>query len=231
MHNKKKRSGSGSGGGGFASAAMQSLATKTFPYAGPLRPGKQSPQRVVIEENVLVKPDYWQTGTPSRASKPLLPWMIEVKSVDEIAKMRRSGVLARHVLDMAGRMVRAGITTDAIDARVHEEIIAVRGNAVILESKCCVAESARVHVCDLQQRVSWKQNHPNRRRLNRSWVHLELVGVVDSFAKTQRLDLVCACTFRAAYWNTRALVVTPEWSVSIPAQLSRLSQIVLHVRQ
>jgi hypothetical protein len=125
MHNKKKRGGGG-GGGGFASAAMQSLATKTFPYAGPLRPGKQSPQRVVLDENVLVKPDYWQTGTPSRASKPLLPWMIEVKSADEIAKMRKSGALARHVLDMAGRMVRAGITTDAIDARVHEEIIAVR---------------------------------------------------------------------------------------------------------
>jgi methionyl aminopeptidase len=124
MHNKKKRG--ASGGGGFASAALQSLATKTFPYAGPLRPGKQSPQRIVLEENVLVKPDYWQTGTPSRASKPLLPWMIEVKTADEIQKMRQSGALARRVLDLAGRMVRAGITTDAIDARVHQEIIAVR---------------------------------------------------------------------------------------------------------
>jgi len=51
--------------------------------------------------------------------------MIEVKSAAEIEKMRESGRLARHVLDLAGRMVEPGVTTDEIDAAVHNEIIKV----------------------------------------------------------------------------------------------------------
>lgn len=129
MHNNnneksKKKRGSG-GGGGFA-GALQELQAKTFPYAGILRPGKQTKQRVVLDESII-KPDYWQSGTPSASSKkPLLPWMVEVKTADEIVKMRAAGKLARHVLDFAGRAVAAGVTTDAIDALVHEEIIKVR---------------------------------------------------------------------------------------------------------
>lgn len=131
MHNnnssdkkKKKKSSNGGGGGGFASA-LQQLQSKAFPYAGELRPGKQSPQRVVLDASI-VKPDYWQTGTPrSGSKKPLLPWMIEVKTAEEIVKMREAGRLARHVLDTAGRAVAPGVTTDYIDSLVHEEIIKV----------------------------------------------------------------------------------------------------------
>ena len=35
--------------------------------------------------------------------------------------MRAAGRVAREVLDIAGRMVAPGVTTDAIDAVVHEE--------------------------------------------------------------------------------------------------------------
>lgn len=117
LYKKAKRS----SGGGFGGS---STTTTSFPYAGDIRPGKLSPQRVVLNEEI-VKPDYWDTGVP-KSSSPMLPWMIEVKSDHEIARMRESGVLARHILDMAGRAVTPGITTDEIDTIVHDEIVKVR---------------------------------------------------------------------------------------------------------
>lgn len=39
--------------------------------------------------------------------------------------MRAAGKVAREVLDAAGRLVRPGITTDEIDAFVHEETLKV----------------------------------------------------------------------------------------------------------
>lgn len=49
--------------------------------------------------------------------------MIEVKTSDEIEKMRAAGRVAREVLDIAGRAVKVGITTDEIDNIVHEETL------------------------------------------------------------------------------------------------------------
>jgi Xaa-Pro aminopeptidase len=102
-------------------AALRNL---SFQYAGSVRPGKQSPQRVVLDESI-VKPDYWKTGKPS-APRPMLPWVVEVKTPVEIEKMRKSGRLAREILDMAGRAVLAGVTTDEIDTLVHNRIVEVR---------------------------------------------------------------------------------------------------------
>jgi methionyl aminopeptidase len=73
----------------------------------------------------IVKPDYAQTGRPS-APKPMLPWVIEVKTSSEIEKMRKAGRLAREILDMAGRAVLTGVTTDEIDTMVHNTIVEVR---------------------------------------------------------------------------------------------------------
>lgn len=111
------------GSGGFGNV-VKDLMSSTFPYTGPLRPGNKSPQRVVLEESI-VKPDYWQTGLPTKGKARLLPWMIEVKTADEIVKMRAAGKLARQVLDLAGRTVRPGITTDEIDTVVYNEIVQV----------------------------------------------------------------------------------------------------------
>jgi methionyl aminopeptidase len=107
---------------GFAGAVLRDLQTSRFPYAGDVRPGQQTPQKVVLDESI-VKPDYWQTGAPSRPSKLALPWMIEVKSPEEIEKMRASGKLAREILDLAGRAVQPGVTTDEIDQIVHQAIL------------------------------------------------------------------------------------------------------------
>ena len=127
LHEKKRTKGSGGGFGSVVKDMMSSssAATKTFPFTGAIRPGNQSPQRVVVEEGIM-KPDYWQTGVPLKTKKGLLPWMIEVKTSEEIIKMKEAGKLARRVLDMAGRAVRPGITTDEIDAMVHDETIKVR---------------------------------------------------------------------------------------------------------
>jgi hypothetical protein len=115
--------------GGFGNA-VKDLMSSTFPYTGPLRPGNKSPQRVVLDESI-VKPDYWQTSIPKQGTPRLLPWMIEVKTPEEIVKMRAAGKLARQVLDLAGRAVRPGITTDEIDTIVYNEIVQVRANGIV----------------------------------------------------------------------------------------------------
>ena len=128
--NKKKKKSSGgppvSSSKGFA--GMGAIATDDsvdrFPYAGSVRPGTQSPQRRIIVSASDVVPDYALDGRPKKGSNsPLLPWVIEVKKPDEIEKMRESGKLARHILDLAGRAVKPGIATDEIDTIVHEAII------------------------------------------------------------------------------------------------------------
>ena len=130
--NKKKKKSSGKKsppkGKGFAAAIATEGPVDRFPYAGSVRPGKQSPQRKVIVSSDASRdllPDYALDGRPKKGSNmPLLPWVIEVKKPDEIEKMRESGKLAREILDLAGRAVKPGITTDEIDTIVHEAILA-----------------------------------------------------------------------------------------------------------
>jgi methionyl aminopeptidase len=100
---------------------LRGLQKAAFPYTGSVRPGAQSPRRVVVDESIA-KPDYAATGVP-KARSPGFPWMIEVKTPSQIEKMREAGALARQVLDLAGRAVYAGVTTDEIDALVHETIV------------------------------------------------------------------------------------------------------------
>lgn len=123
MNDKK---GSGKKTKGFASA-LRDLRISAFKYAGDVRPGTQSPQRVVTDDMVIIRPDYADDGNPKK-SAPMLPWIIEVKTDDEIEKMRAAGRAAREVLDIAGRAVQAGVTTDEIDALVHEESLKVCQN-------------------------------------------------------------------------------------------------------
>lgn len=99
--------------------ALRDLQANTFPYAGTVRPGAQSPQKIVVQEGIM-KPDYSEDGRPK--NKPqMLPWIIEVKKPDEIEKMRAAGRVAREVLDIAGAAIAPGITTDEIDNIVHTE--------------------------------------------------------------------------------------------------------------
>ena len=115
------------GFGAAAPAAVQapSRMIDTFQYAGTVKPGIQSPQRKIQKSNTkLILPDYALDGRPKKGSKsPLLPWIIEVKTPEEIIKMKASGKLGRYILDLAGRAVAPGVTTDEIDTIVHEAIL------------------------------------------------------------------------------------------------------------
>jgi len=130
--NKKKKKSSARKspptGKGFGAAIATEAPIDRFPYAGSVRPGKQSPQRKVIVSSDASRdllPDYALDGRPKKGSNmPLLPWVIEVKKPDEIEKMRVAGKLGREILDMAGRAVKPGVTTDEIDTLVHEAILA-----------------------------------------------------------------------------------------------------------
>jgi len=113
---KKKKSSAKSTSLGFAGTTLQ---RPSFPFAGTLRPGLQSPQKIVVEKGI-VKPDYADDGVPKNGRGPMLPWMVEVKTAKEIVKMRAAGRVAREVLDIGGRAIRAGISTDEIDNIVHE---------------------------------------------------------------------------------------------------------------
>ncbi|KAL7437726.1 hypothetical protein ACHAXM_006218 [Skeletonema potamos] len=138
MNKKKKQrpnannlSNKGFGGGSASSATSSSLesdilirpkTTPNFQYAGSIRPGLQSPKRIVPSDKIKL-PDYALDGQPKNRPA-LFPWVIETKKPEEIEKMRASGRCAREVLDLAGREIRPGITTDEIDRIVHEATIA-----------------------------------------------------------------------------------------------------------
>mmetsp|Transcript_30415 Transcript_30415/g.97045 ORF Transcript_30415/g.97045 Transcript_30415/m.97045 type:complete len:347 (-) Transcript_30415:47-1087(-) len=91
-----------------------------FKYTGAVRPGKISPTRPVPE--TIAMPPYAKSGRP-RDSSPAFPWVVEIKTDDEIERMRKAGRAAREILDLAGKMAKPGVTTDEIDALVHEECL------------------------------------------------------------------------------------------------------------
>lgn len=101
-----------------AAAASRDPLADTFAYTGAARPLKRSPTRAVPEG--IMRPDYWEDGIPKKTGARL-PWVIETKSPEAIEAMRKSGRIAREVLDAAGRAVKVGMTTDDIDAIVHAE--------------------------------------------------------------------------------------------------------------
>ncbi|XP_019472746.1 methionine aminopeptidase 1D, mitochondrial [Meleagris gallopavo] len=79
-------------------------------------PAMVSPAHPVPEH--IKKPDYVTTG--------IVPdWGdgIEIKNEDQIQGLRQACQLARHVLLLAGRGLKVGMTTEEIDSIVHHEII------------------------------------------------------------------------------------------------------------
>ena len=84
-----------------------------------VHPGQLSPWREVPAG--IGRPDYADTGEPDRWPEPL------VKSPEVIERMRRAGRAAAEILAEAGQAVAPGVTTDEIDAVVHEATIARGG--------------------------------------------------------------------------------------------------------
>ena len=123
--NKRSKTKNKPSGGGFGkkvtSINIKTKKKKTnFVYAGSIRPQEQSPTRIVDPDAVLSIPDYAIDGVPKKKGSS---YDIEIKSPDDIVKMRAAGRAAREVLDVAGRLVEAGVATDEIDAAVHAACI------------------------------------------------------------------------------------------------------------
>ena len=83
-----------------------------------VRPGLLSPTRSV--PSGIDRPPYAVSGDPGPARSS------SVRTDDEVERMRRAGAAAAEILVEAGRAVQPGVTTDRIDALVHEATI-VRG--------------------------------------------------------------------------------------------------------
>ncbi|XP_041847513.1 methionine aminopeptidase 1D, mitochondrial isoform X2 [Melanotaenia boesemani] len=66
----------------------------------------------------IVRPDYVGTGLV-----PEWPDYIEIKNQEQIEGLARACQLARHILLLAGRSLKVGMTTDEIDFIVHQETI------------------------------------------------------------------------------------------------------------
>lgn len=90
-------------------------------YAGTLRAQYPlSPMRKVKESIVL--PDYAKTGQPLSEIRDVRGVSTQIQALDAetIEKMRHVNALGREVLDLAGAAVKPGVTTDEIDAIVHQ---------------------------------------------------------------------------------------------------------------
>ena len=80
-----------------------------------MRAGSQSIRRLVPAG--IARPDYADSGDPGTEEEPL------VRPPAQIEAMRRAGEVAAEVLALAGAAVRPGITTDELDAIVHDACI------------------------------------------------------------------------------------------------------------
>jgi len=80
-----------------------------------LRPGTISPWRTVPAE--IPRPDYAETGQVTRRPED------RVKSPEMIERMRRAGIAAAEVLAIGAAAIAPGVTTDEIDAVVHQAYI------------------------------------------------------------------------------------------------------------
>ncbi|KAL3829558.1 hypothetical protein ACJIZ3_018360 [Penstemon smallii] len=140
-----------------------------FDWTGSLRPYPISRKRVVPAH--IDQPDWAIDGTPKIEPISDLQHVVEIKTPDQIEKMRETSRIAREVLDTAARVIRPGITTDEIDEVVHEATIAAGGypsplNYYFFPKSCCTSVNevichgipdaryfvhTRKHYCDLNE--------------------------------------------------------------------------------
>jgi methionyl aminopeptidase len=83
-----------------------------------VRPGRVSPRRVVPA--AIARPEYAVSGRPRAGGK-------DMKTADELARLRRACRAAAQVLRVGGAAVCPGITTDALDDLCHQETIRLGG--------------------------------------------------------------------------------------------------------
>eukprot|EP00188_Purpureofilum_apyrenoidigerum_P004995 Plantae.Rhodophyta-Purpureofilum_apyrenoidigerum.ctg6096.p1 GENE.Plantae.Rhodophyta-Purpureofilum_apyrenoidigerum.ctg6096~~Plantae.Rhodophyta-Purpureofilum_apyrenoidigerum.ctg6096.p1 ORF type:complete len:383 (+),score=53.92 Plantae.Rhodophyta-Purpureofilum_apyrenoidigerum.ctg6096:212-1360(+) len=102
-------------------AEKQKLAFANFQYTGDLRVGYVSPTREMPSN--ISRPDYADTSIPISEQTSRRASTIVCLGDKEIKGMRKVCRLAREVLDIAGAMVKPGVTPEEIDAAVHQACI------------------------------------------------------------------------------------------------------------
>lgn len=90
-----------------------------YKFSGPLRPGKVSPMMKVPDH--IHKPDYAETGHSKSEEEEMSG--IEYKTEKDIKGVREACRVGREVLDIAGSVIKPGITTEEIDRVVYDECI------------------------------------------------------------------------------------------------------------
>ncbi|GMN18780.1 hypothetical protein TIFTF001_046843 [Ficus carica] len=113
-----------------------------FDWTGPLRPYPISSRRAVPAH--VVEPDWASDGIPKIEPNSDLQHVVEIKTPEQIERMRETCRIAREVLDAAARIIQPGITTDEIDRVVHEATIAAGGypsplNYHFFPKSCCTS--------------------------------------------------------------------------------------------
>lgn len=101
-----------------------------------LVPGTPTPVRTVPAD--IPRPEYVGKRSPARSTEP---W---VQSPETIELMRRAGRIAAEALQVGGRVVAPGVTTDEVDAAVHEFLLDHRAYPSTLGYKgfpksCCTS--------------------------------------------------------------------------------------------
>ncbi|KAF8072774.1 MAP1D [Scenedesmus sp. PABB004] len=90
--------------------------------AAPLAPAAVSPERAVPPH--IARPPYALGGAVQGGLQCGLSRRPEVHDAEGVAAMRAAGRLAARALRLAGALVAPGVSTDAIDAAVHEYVVA-----------------------------------------------------------------------------------------------------------
>lgn len=82
---------------------------------GFLTPGKISPTREIPQS--IVKPEYVGKPSPTAWSGG------DVRTAEEIELIRRAGKIAAEAIELVGRAIRPGVSTDELDEIAHQYII------------------------------------------------------------------------------------------------------------
>lgn len=95
---------------------------KNFKYTGPLRPVYPLTAKRAVPEHIP-RPDYAEDGTPHSELAERGETNIKVLTAEEIEGVRKACKITREVLDIGAAAIRPGVTTDEIDAIVHQATI------------------------------------------------------------------------------------------------------------
>ena len=120
---------------------------KNFDFTGKVRPFPMTPQVKVPEH--ITKPDYSESGNPESEMALKRSHFIPTLTAEQIVRMREACDIGRDALDLAGSMIRPGVTGDEIDKAVHEFIVSKNAypsplNYFNFPKSCCISINEQI---------------------------------------------------------------------------------------